>query len=67
MAKVVWASVRAMDLRIDSVAKSAATAIKDRGGYAAEMFLRRLSVHLDDLEHPDLDDPSRRRRRRREA
>jgi hypothetical protein len=71
-----WTPVRMLDFRIDHAAKNAAVAIKARGPSAAEQFLRRLAVHLDEvdpndglapLEHPDINDTSRRRRRRREV
>jgi hypothetical protein len=48
-----WMPVRALDFRIDLAARNSAVAIKARGGSAAEQFLRRLAVHLD--EAPDDD------------
>jgi hypothetical protein len=41
--------VRALDFRIDLAARNSAMAIKARGGGAAEQFLRRLAVHLDEV------------------
>jgi hypothetical protein len=49
MAKGGWMSVRTLDFRIDLAARNSAVAIKARGGGAAEQFLRRLAVHLDEV------------------
>jgi hypothetical protein len=59
-----WVPVRMLDYRIDLAARNSAVAIKARGPNAAEQFLRRLAVHLDevpdgsmrlvkDTNHPD--------------
>jgi hypothetical protein len=44
-----WVPVRTLDFRIDLAARNSAVAIKARGGGAAEQFLRRLAVHLDEV------------------
>jgi hypothetical protein len=68
MPRKSYLPVRVLDYRLDAAAKSAATAIRDRGGSAATQFIRRLGVHLDEAEMPrGLDDADLRAVARRQA
>jgi hypothetical protein len=44
-----WTTHRVLDYRIDACARNSALVIKQRGGGAAEQFLRRLVAHLDEV------------------